>query len=78
MHLMNGDPVALKDNPDKARQSKSTTQADALLLATIKAVGLVQTPIIAPEVGGGNGYIIGSGHRRRARGDRCARRRGRQ
>jgi len=64
MHLLKIDPRALKDNPDKARQSKSTPQADALLLATIKAVGLVQPPIIAAESGGGNGYIIDSGHRR--------------
>lgn len=64
MHLMKVDPRALKDNPDKARQSTSTPQADALLLATIKAVGLVQPPIIAAETGGGNGYVIDSGHRR--------------
>ena len=37
MHLMKVDPRALKENPDRARQSKSTPQADALLLATIKA-----------------------------------------
>ncbi|MFN3672814.1 MAG: ParB N-terminal domain-containing protein [Bosea sp. (in: a-proteobacteria)] len=64
MHLMKVDPRALKENPDRARQSKSTPQADALLLATIKAVGLVQPPMIAPETDGGNGYIIDSGHRR--------------
>ena len=64
MHLMKVDPRALKDNPDRTRQTKSTPQADALLLATIKAVGLVQPPMIAPESGGGNGYIIDSGHRR--------------
>src|SRR5690349_6717721 len=64
MHLMNVDPRALKDNPDKPRQSRSTPQAHALLLATIKAVGLVQPPIIAPETGHGNGYIVVSGHRR--------------
>ncbi|GEO85965.1 MAG TPA: plasmid partitioning protein [Rhizobium sp.] len=64
MHLMKVDPRALKDNPDRARQTKSTPQADALLLATIKAVGVVQPPVIAPETGGGNGYIIDSGHRR--------------
>lgn len=64
MHLMKVDPRALKDNPDRTRQTKSTPQADALLLATIKAVGLVQPPVIAPETGGGNGYIIDSGHRR--------------
>ncbi|WP_018431124.1 hypothetical protein [Hoeflea sp. 108] len=40
MHLMKVDPRALKDNPDRARQTKSSPQADALLLATIKAVGV--------------------------------------
>lgn len=64
MHLMKVDPRALKENSDRSRQTKSTPQADALLLATIKAVGLVQPPVIAPETDGGNGYIIDSGHRR--------------
>lgn len=64
MHLMKVDPRALKENPDRTRQTKSTPQADALLLATIKAVGIVLPPVIAPESGGGNGYIIDSGHRR--------------
>jgi ParB family chromosome partitioning protein len=37
-----------------------------LVLATIKAVGVDQSPTIAPDTdtGGGNGYVIGSGHRR--------------
>jgi ParB/RepB/Spo0J family partition protein len=61
---MKVDPRALKENSDRSRQTKSTPQADALLLATIKAVGLVQPPVIAPESDGGNGYIIDSGHRR--------------
>ena len=64
MHLMKVDPRALKENPDRARQTKATPQADALLLATIKAVGIVQPPVITPESGGGNGYIINAGHRR--------------
>lgn len=64
MQITKVDPRALKENPDRTRQTKSTPQADALLLATIKAVGIVQPPVIAPEVGGGNGYIIDSGHRR--------------
>ena len=38
MRLMKIDPRALKDNPDRLRQTKSTPQADALLLAIIKAV----------------------------------------
>ncbi|MDI4655873.1 ParB/RepB/Spo0J family partition protein [Xanthobacter autotrophicus] len=64
MHLMKVDPRALKENPDRMRLTKSTPQADALLLATIKAVGIVQPPVIAPETSGGNGYIITAGHRR--------------
>lgn len=64
MQLIKVDPRALKENPDRARQTKSTPQADALLLATIKAVGIVQPPVITPETGGGNGYVINAGHRR--------------
>ncbi|KQW26336.1 plasmid partitioning protein [Rhizobium sp. Root274] len=65
MYLMKVDPRALKDNPDNTRQSKSTPQADALLLATIKAVGVIQPPVVFPERDGGNGFIIEAGHRRR-------------
>jgi ParB family chromosome partitioning protein len=64
MQLIKVDPRALKENPDRTRQTKPTPQADALLLATIKAVGIVQPPIIMPETGGGNGYVINAGHRR--------------
>jgi ParB/RepB/Spo0J family partition protein len=64
MHLIKVDPRALKENPDRMRQTKSTPQADALLLATIKAVGVVQPPVISPERDGGNGYVINAGHRR--------------
>lgn len=58
------DPRALVENPDKARRSKSNPQADALLLATIKAVGIVQPPIVAAQPDGGNGFVIQAGHRR--------------
>jgi ParB family chromosome partitioning protein len=64
MQILKLDPRALKNNPDDARRSKSSPQADALLLATIKAVGIIQPPIVAPETDGGNGYIIQAGHRR--------------
>ena len=64
MQLIKVDPRALKESPDRMRQTKSTPQADALLLATIKAVGIVQPPVITPETGGGNGYVINAGHRR--------------
>ena len=59
------DPRSLKDNPDKARQAKSSPQADALMVATIKAVGIINPPIVFAEPGDGNGLIIDNGHRRR-------------
>ncbi|MBO9195131.1 ParB N-terminal domain-containing protein [Rhizobium sp. 16-449-1b] len=64
MQIKTIDPRALKENPDRLRQTKSSPQADALMLATIKAVGIVQPPIVAPEADGGNGFIIDAGHRR--------------
>jgi ParB/RepB/Spo0J family partition protein len=64
MQIMKVDPRALRENPDRMRQSKPSPQADALMLATIKAVGIVQPPVVAQEVDGGNGYIIDAGHRR--------------
>lgn len=64
MQILKLDPRALKDNSDDTRRSKSSPQSDALLLATVKAVGIIQPPVISPEVDGGNGYIIQAGHRR--------------
>src|SRR5258708_38436106 len=61
---MRVDPGPLKENPDRMRRPKSSPQADALLLASIKAVGIVQPPVILPERDGGNGYVIHFGHRR--------------
>jgi ParB family chromosome partitioning protein len=58
------DPRALIDNPDKARRTRSSPQSDALLLATIRAVGIVQPPVVAPQTDGGNGFVIQHGHRR--------------
>lgn len=58
MHIIKIDPRALNANPDDARQSKSSPRADALLLATVKAVGIIQPSVVAPQVDGGNGYII--------------------
>ena len=64
MELKFVDPRSLKDNPDKARRSKSSPQADALLLSTIKAVGIVEPPIVTADTDGGNGFVIDEGHRR--------------
>ena len=58
MELKFVDPRSLKDNPDKARRSKSSPQADALLLATIKAIGVVEPLIVFAEADGGNGFVI--------------------
>jgi ParB family chromosome partitioning protein len=58
------DPRALVDNPDKARRTKSSPQSDALLLATIRAFGIVQPPVVALQTDGGNGFVIQHGHRR--------------
>jgi ParB/RepB/Spo0J family partition protein len=64
MQILKLNPRALNDSPDDARRSKSSPQADALLLATVKAVGIIQPPVVSPETDGGNGYIIQAGHRR--------------
>lgn len=64
MHLISIDPRALQENPNKARRSKSSAQADAVLLASIKAVGIVQPPVVSPAPDGGNGFVIDAGHRR--------------
>ncbi|MBB3458797.1 ParB family chromosome partitioning protein [Rhizobium sp. BK313] len=64
MQVIKVDPRSLKENPDDARRAKSSPQSDALLLATVKAVGIIQPPVVSPEFDGGNGYIIQAGHRR--------------
>lgn len=64
MHIVKVDPRALNANEDDARQSNSSPQADALLLATVKAVGIIQPPVVSPQGDGGNGYVIQAGHRR--------------
>jgi ParB family chromosome partitioning protein len=66
MELMTVDPRSLKNNPDTARQSKSSPQSDALLCASIKAIGVVQPPVVKLDPEGGNSYIIVFGHRRAA------------
>ncbi|MCH3002788.1 ParB N-terminal domain-containing protein, partial [Listeria monocytogenes] len=46
------------------RRTKSTPQSDALLLATVKAVGIIQPPIVTAQRGRGNGFTIEIGQRR--------------
>ena len=64
MQIVKVDPRALVENPDRMRRTQSSPQADALLLATIRAVGIIQPPIVSPQRDGGNGWIIDAGHRR--------------
>ena len=64
MKLIKVDPRALTENPDPTRRTKSTPQSDALLLATVKAVGIIQPPIVTAQRGRGNGFTIEIGHRR--------------
>jgi ParB family chromosome partitioning protein len=64
MYLLKVNPRDLKENPDRTRKTQSSPQADALLLATIKAVGIIQPPVVAPEKDGGNSFMIDAGHRR--------------
>ncbi|WFS03345.1 ParB/RepB/Spo0J family partition protein [Rhizobium tumorigenes] len=66
MQIITADPRSLKDNPDRSRQSKSSPQSDALLCASIRAIGVVQPPIVKLDPEGGNSYIIVFGHRRAA------------
>nr|WP_246728053.1 hypothetical protein [Rhizobium leguminosarum] len=46
MQLITADPRSLKDNPDRSRQSKSSPQSGALLCASIRAIGVVQPPVV--------------------------------
>ena len=64
MLIVKVDPRALVENPDRMRRTQSSPQADALLLATIRAVGIIQPPIVSPQRDGGNGWVIDAGHRR--------------
>ena len=66
MQLISADPRSLKENPDRSRQSKSSPQSDALLCASIKAIGVVQPPVVRRDPKGGNSYIVVFGHRRAA------------
>lgn len=66
MQLISADPRSLKDNPERSRQSPSSPQSNALLCASIKAVGVVQPPVVRLDPDGGNSYIIVFGHRRAA------------
>ncbi|MBW6425438.1 hypothetical protein KX729_28875 [Rhizobium sp. XQZ8] len=53
MQLISVDPRSLKENPDRSRRSQSSPQPDALLCASIKAIGVVQAPVVRLDPDGG-------------------------
>ena len=65
MKLIMVDPRALKENPDPTRRTKLGTAGRRLLLATIKAVGIVQPPDdLAASWTAATAMYIQYGHRR--------------
>ena len=46
MELQVANPKKLKLNPDNPRRTKASPEADAQLTANIKAIGLIQPPIV--------------------------------
>ena len=62
MKLIETDPKKLRDNPANPRRTTTAPDADAVLLANIQAVGILQPPT-AREVEGK--LVLIAGHRRR-------------
>ncbi|USQ74093.1 ParB N-terminal domain-containing protein (plasmid) [Roseomonas mucosa] len=62
MKLIETDPKKLRDNPANPRRTTAAPDADAVLLANIQAVGILQPPT-AREVEGK--LVLIAGHRRR-------------
>jgi len=63
MELRLVDPRKLKDNPNNPRRSAAGEFADAQLTASIKAIGLVQPPLVKQD--GKNLEIIAGGRRKK-------------
>ena len=61
MELRTVDPRKLKANPNNPRRSSAGDFLDAQMVASIKAIGLVQPPLVKEE---GKKLIILAGHRR--------------
>ena len=51
MELQVANPKKLKLNPDNPRRTKASPEADAQLTANIKAIGLIQPPIVREQDG---------------------------
>ena len=63
MEIRSVDPRKLKANPNNPRKSAAGEFADAQLLASVKAIGLLQPPLVKED---GKRLVIVAGHRRAA------------
>ena len=61
MELRTLDPKILQPNPANPRHTAAGEQADAQLIANIRALGILQPPVVRQE---NNEFIIVAGHRR--------------
>ena len=61
MELRTVDPRTLKVNPDNPRRMGASEHADAQMVANIKAVGILQPPLVRLQ---GEDLEIVAGHRR--------------
>ena len=64
MDLIKIDPRALKENPNPTRRTKSNPQSDALMLASIEALGIIQPPVVYSTLGADNEMTVHVGSRR--------------
>jgi ParB/RepB/Spo0J family partition protein len=62
MELRIVDPRSLRENPDNSRRTPASPEADAMLQASVAAVGIIQPPGVRPDEDGG--LVIVFGHRR--------------
>ena len=62
MKLIEIDPKKLRDNPENPRRTTAGSEADAILLANVQAVGILQPPTARERDGE---VVLIAGHRRR-------------
>jgi ParB family transcriptional regulator, chromosome partitioning protein len=61
MELRTVDPRALRTNPANPRRTVASPEADAMLAASIAAIGIIQPPLVRAD---GDELVIVAGHRR--------------
>jgi len=64
MELIKIDPRALVPNPNPMRRTPASSAADALMIASIHAVGIIQPPVVKRDKDSANTLQIEFGHRR--------------